>query len=198
MRDESGSNHGCRAWGHVAAATRVVIATLCLSVHGCDSVRGGAVELSWKLRPTSSALPDKFVDCDPGNPIADGRGSVTQIRLHWRVPVQGALIEDSAAWPCRDNHGVTGFDLPAGTADLWITPECVGTGDAAVAASPDTYVAPATVQRMVSVGNTVSLGAVELVVSVSYCQNADPPDLRAPPQRCICDGSEPGARRDAR
>jgi hypothetical protein len=193
MRDESGSNHGCRTWGPVAAAIRVAIATLCLPVHGCDSVQGGAVELSWKLRPTSSALPDKFVDCDPGNPRTEGRGSVTQIRLHWRVPVPGAVIESSAAWSCKDNHGVTGFDLPAGTADLWLTPECGGTGPSAFPALPDTFVAPATVQRAVSVGNTVSLGAVELVVAVSYCQNADPLDPRSPPQRCICDGSDPAA-----
>lgn len=189
MLDESRSNHGCRTRSHVAWAIRVVIATLWLSVHGCDSIHGGAVELSWKLRPASSALPDKFVDCDPGNATTEGRGPVTQIRLHWRVPVEDGVAEGSAAWECNDNHGVTGFDLPKGMADLWVTPECSGTGSNAVPAAPDTYVAPATVQRMVSVGNTVSLGAVELVVAVSYCQNANPPDLRAPPQRCICDGT---------
>ena len=51
----------------VGASTRMAFATvLCLSVHGCEDVRRGAVELSWKLRPASSDLEDKFVDCDSG------------------------------------------------------------------------------------------------------------------------------------
>src|ERR1700759_4155702 len=56
MHDASGSN---REW-----AIRVVAIALCLAVHGCDSVHGGAVELSWKLRPASSGQLEKFVDCD--------------------------------------------------------------------------------------------------------------------------------------
>src|SRR5512144_1737554 len=83
MRHAAGSNHPCRTAGSVARAIRVAIVTLCLPVHGCDNVSGGAVELSWKLRPASSALPDKFVDCDPG-PSDSDRGPVIGIRLHWR------------------------------------------------------------------------------------------------------------------
>src|SRR4051812_28868103 len=52
---------------------RVAIATLCLPVHACDLGNGGAAELSWSLRPASSAVPQKFVGCDAqdsgGNPI---------------------------------------------------------------------------------------------------------------------------------
>lgn len=175
MHDEAGSNHQCRLAGHrkgnraVAWAIRGVVGTLCLLVHGCDAVNGGAVELSWKLRPASSSLSDKFVECDLEK---YGAGSVTGIRLHWRVVGQdGGSIEGSQAWRCEFNHGVTGFDLPEGTADLWVTPDC-GPDEAA----PGTYIAPARVQRDVIRGDTVSLGAIELVVSVSYC------DL----QSCIC------------
>src|ERR1041384_5592032 len=73
MRDDSGSNR-CGAGvarpgpGSVAWLIRVVAGTLYLLVHGCDTVSGGAVELSWKLRPASSSLSDKFVDCDSGKP----------------------------------------------------------------------------------------------------------------------------------
>lgn len=177
MRDESGSNRGCRTASAVAWATRVAIVTLCLAVHGCDDVRGGAVELSWKLRPASSSLADKFVECEPGD-NEKGRGPVTQIRLHWQVDAHGALSGGSQAWRCEYNHGATGFDLPEGTAELWVTPEC-GPPEPAPPepALPETYIAPAIVRRNVIRGDTVSLGAVELVVAVSYC-GAQP---------CICE-----------
>ena len=150
----------------IARATRVAIATgLCLSVHGCADVTGGAVELSWKLRPASSSDDDKFVDCDSGK---DGTGPVKRIRLDWQVGEQSGF--DS--WLCSDNHGVTGFDLPApGEALLSVQPECDGGP-----AEPASYIAPALERRAVILGNTVSLGAVELVVVVSYCEQ----------QVCIC------------
>lgn len=132
-------------------------------------VDGGAVELSWKLRPASSDLPDKFVDCAPG---LEGTNPVTRIRLFWEVEVASGSMTGSESWRCDDNHGVTGFDLPEGSALLWIAPEC-----AAGPASPFTYTAPAPEQRRVISGDTVSLGAVELVLRVSYCGQ----------QPCICE-----------
>lgn len=126
---------------------------------------GGAVELSWKLRPASSELPDKFVTCDSGQPATN---PVTRIRLDWDV--DGTL--GTASWRCDDNHGVTGFDLPAGQAFLSVSPECAG-GRASLA----TYIAPAPIKRRVITGDTVSLGAVEIVLQVSYCNE----------QPCICE-----------
>ena len=46
---------------------------LCLSFTAATNVDGGAVELSWKLRPASSSFADKFVECDSG-PLADTPG----------------------------------------------------------------------------------------------------------------------------
>jgi hypothetical protein len=153
---------------------RVAFTTLCLAVHGCDTVTGGAVELSWKLRPASSSLQDKFVVCDR-SPYP-----VTKIRLHWGGD---SGEEGSQPWDCGANHGVTGFDLADGTANLWVTPECE-TGPA----KPSDYIAPAIVQRSVSRGDTVSLGAVELVVAVTDCQPRDPAEPSpAVPKPCICD-----------
>jgi len=168
----------------LAWTTRLAIAVVSLAVLGCDTVAGGAVELSWKLRPAASKLEDKFVDCDPGQ---DGTQAVAKIRLHWKVDDGGAdpSREGSEAWECRFSHGVTGFELAVGTAQLWITPECV-TGPA----DPITYIAPAVVQRNVALGDTVSLGAVELVVSASYCRHdkaGKPVDSGTPSQPCICD-----------
>lgn len=141
------------------------LSPLVVVLAGCAQVDGGAVELSWKLRPASSSLSDKFVECDSG---LSGTGPVTRIRLDWEVIGRGSGF---ASWRCDDNHGVTGFDLPEGEALLSITPECVeGAPD------PATYTAPAPEQRHVILGDTVSLGAVELVLQVSYCGQ----------QPCIC------------
>src|SRR4051794_6341000 len=78
MHDEPGSNP--RAWSRRTWPRWGVAATLWCLLHGCDTVSGGAVELSWKLRPASSSLEDKFVDCNSGH---DGTGPVARIRLHW-------------------------------------------------------------------------------------------------------------------
>jgi hypothetical protein len=131
----------------------------------CGDVTGGAAELSWKLRPASSALEAKFVDCASDQ---DGTGPVEAIRLHWDVG--GVLGEEQ--WSCGDSHGVTGFALPAGVALFSVEPICL---DGPARAS--SYIAPAAEQRTVIVGNTVSLGAVELVVQVSDCATID----------CICE-----------
>lgn len=146
----------------------VATTVLCLAVHGCVAVDGGAVELSWKLRPASSSLDDKFVRCQSDEP---GTGPVTEIQLDWQIQ-DGSGRAGSQAWRCNDNHGVTGFDLPEGNALLFITPRCA-TGPA----SPAAYTAPAALERNVIPGDTVSLGAVELVLQVSYCGQ----------QPCICE-----------
>ena len=136
---------------------------LCLAVNGCTDVNGGAVELSWKLRPASGST-DIFVDCDS---MIMGTQPVTQIRLDWQVGAETGF----ASWTCTDYHGVTGFDLPKGTALLSVRPVCAA-GDALTS----TYIAPAPEQRAVIVGNTISLGAVELIVEASSCGE----------QPCIC------------
>lgn len=136
---------------------------LCLGVNACTDVNGGAVELSWKLRPASSSN-DIFVDCD-AIPMTN---PVTGIRLSWHVGSETG----SQTWDCTDYHGVTGFDLPVGTAELSVTPRCAN-GDA----TTNTYTAPAPEQRMVIVGSVISLGAVELIVEDTDCSDTHP---------CIC------------
>ena len=116
--------------------------------------------------------PGKFVNCRSGE---DGTGAVTAIRLDWAVDVLvNGVVEqqiDSEAWPCGDSHGVTGFVLPEGSALFSITPLC-DSGPA----DTSSFVSPAAEQRRVIVGDTVSLGALELIVQVSNC------DV----QPCIC------------
>src|SRR6185503_4939683 len=134
----------------------------------CTDVHGGAVELSWTLRPESGDSSDLFVNCDTG---VDGANPVERMRLDWQV----GAITGSASWPCTDYHGVTGFEVPSGSALLTVTPECA-TGDAA----PITYTAPTPQERDVSVGNTVNLGAIEVFVEISDCGSG------VVSQACIC------------
>lgn len=174
MHDNPGSNRECRFTAAVTRMIRVAIATLCLPVHGCDTGEGGAVELSWKLRPASSSLDEKFVDC---NSRREGTGRVAEIELGWTVRTDEAAITGSKRWPCEDNRGATGFELPEGVAELSVAPICAD----GVPAARNTYIAPAIVRRDVIRGETVSLGAIELVVVVSNCG--------APDRPCICTGT---------
>lgn len=99
------------------------------------------------------------------------------MRLEWSVRTEDdRFVSGADEWPCDDSHGVTGFDLPAGTALLSVKPVC-GVAPSEFDALPASYIAPAAEQRRVNLGDTVSLGAVELVVVVSYCGD----------QSCICE-----------
>src|SRR5262245_52458784 len=166
----------CAGMPRVGASTRMALATLlCLSVHGCQNVSGGAVELSWKLRPASASLEEKFVACAAGSKEEDpARGNVIEMRLDWEVSDPGGVRAGFAEWPCTDSHGVTGFDLPEGQALLSITPLCADD----VPADPTSYIAPAAEQRLVIAGDTISLGAVEIIARVTGCSQ---------PPTCICD-----------
>ena len=151
----------------------LTLLALWLCGFACTTADGGAVELSWKLRPASSSSPDKFVDCDSGK---DGTGPVTGIRLEWRA----GEVADFDEWRCADNHGVTGFALPPGPALFSVVPLCEFGP-----ATAGTYIAPSVEQRTMIAGNTVSLGAIELVVYVTYC--GTPPAS----QPCICNPLRP-------
>ncbi len=150
---------------------RIAIATLCLAVHACDLGSGGAVELSWSLRPASGAGSDKFVGCEARDSQNALIRAITRVRLHWQV----GSVTCSHAWSCDANHGATRFEVPPGMANLTLTlecgdptpelPDCADDQPAAL----DTYIAPAIVQRDAIRGEVVTLGAVELVVSNAAC-----------------------------
>lgn len=145
----------------------MIATALYLLVHAsCTDATGGAVELSWQLRPASGTpTTQPFIECTSGLP---GTGPVTGVLLTWDV--EGT--PGSVTFDCIPKHGVTRFVVPPGNALLSIRPVC-----ASGPAAPDTYIAPAPVQRTVNVGDTVSLGAVELVLQVTGC---------SPTQPCIC------------
>jgi hypothetical protein len=146
---------------------------------GCTDVHGGAVELSWTLRPQSGDDVDLFVQCDTG---VVGANPVTFMRLDWSV----GSATGSSFWPCTDYHGVTGFELPVGSAELVITPEC-GSGDIP---PPAEYISPPPQVRDVTVGNTVDLGAIEVFVEISNCvAGSGSSGVGSASQACICSTS---------
>jgi hypothetical protein len=153
----------------VATATLVFLA-----VHGCTDVKGGAVELSWKLRAAAGAQ-DVFVSCTSDGTLTNSAGAALQgtgqlkfIRLGWTGSGSDSAFVD---FNCSASHGVTTFIVPPGETYLSVEPRC----DGDVLPRDRTYVAPPPVVRTVIAGDTVSLGAVELVLQVSNCT-----------QPCVC------------
>jgi len=118
--------------------------------YGCTNVTGGAVELSWSLHGTD------------GKPVDCGVAGVGRIRLEWQV----GTVQRFDAWPCDDSRAVTGFDLPAGDALLWVVPECVS-GQPADASF---YQSPAPVARTITEGDVVELHAI--VIQLPSCTGA--------------------------
>lgn len=184
MHPVSGSNRAARPARSLWI--RIAFATLCLPVHGCDLGSGGAVELSWSLRPASGAGSDKFVGCEARDSQNNVIREITRVRLHWQV---GGMT-CSHAWSCDANHGATRFEVPRGMADLTLTLEC---GDPTPGlpeceddhpADPSTYIAPAIVQRDAIRGQVVTLGAVELVVSEAACPACPCTCPFGPPPTC--------------
>ena len=135
------------------AVAWAIRALVCLSVHGCTTATGGAVELSWKLKGASGTNTN-FIDCGK-------TGIPAEIRLAWTDDVGSG----SAEWDCSLGQGVTGFALHPGQALLEVIPICASE----VPAASDTYIAPAPEQRAVIAGDTISLNAVELVLRPTIC-----------------------------
>jgi hypothetical protein len=129
---------------------------LCLSLHAsCADVSGGAVELSWLLRPADG---NESVCSDQSCCLSSG---VSQMRLNWSVDGNPG----SDAWRCDDNRAVTKFEIPPGEATLWVAPEC-----SCGIPCTDKYEAPPPVVRTLVVGEVVSLNAVVVQVQVpSIC-----------------------------
>lgn len=172
MHPVSGSNRAARPARSLWI--RIAVATSCLAGSACDLGSGGAVELSWSLRPASGPGGDKFVGCEARDSQNNLLRAITRVRLHWQV--DGMTC--SHAFSCDANHGATRFEVPPGIADLTLTLECGDPTPGLPAcaedqpAAPDTYLAPAIVQRDSIRGEVATLGAVELVVSVAACPGA--------------------------
>jgi hypothetical protein len=124
----------------------VALATLLsCGLHGCTNVSGGAVELSWSLEDADGT----HLDCP---------AEVARIRLWW----QGDQGLHGSSWPCKDNRGVTGFEIPTGANQLWVTPECPDSSTPSAA----TFVSPPPIVRTFAEGDVVELHAIVMQLVV--------------------------------
>jgi hypothetical protein len=166
---------------------------------GCTSASGGAVDLSWRLKPApgfseESMVGNTFVDCDNNGNLTDsmgnsikGVGQLTAIRLYWQVGDQlGPPDEmDTQDFPCSTENGVTKFEIPVGNALLYVAPLC-GSGSSMTEASSCAYTAPAAVERTMVAGQTVELGALEIVVDVGTGSAGFNSCMSQKETTCIC------------
>ncbi len=129
----------------------VALATLLMSfaLHGCASVTGGAVELSWNLETLDGSNID---DCDSMR--------IGRMRLWWQVDG----MRDSRDYDCSANHAVTKFEVPEGDALLWVEPQCANGSPVAAA----DYIAPPPLARTINLGDVVELHAVVIEIDVPH------------------------------
>jgi hypothetical protein len=113
--------------------------------------------LSWALRSTRDV---EIKDCAKNN--------IEFIRLWWDTGTTPVYVK----FPCKENHGVTAFDVPAGRVSLWVSPEC----HAGREPPAEMFVTPPPIVREMAVGEAVTLDAVLLVVKIDDCAA----------QTCIC------------
>ena len=131
---------------------------------GCVDVKGGAVELAWRIFAPSGAFC-----CSSKNPCHAAGAQV--VRLHLRP---GSCMADELplhSFACSDVQSSTAFDiLPEGT-------YCI-TVDAADAAGAAVAVGPGPIFREVTRGEVVELGAIAL--TVTDAQKCPPDDSQCP------------------
>lgn len=148
----------------VPTRTRPLIVAIAMlvwpTIHGCDSVTGGAIEASWYLRDVGGAQTS----------CADAH--VGTVRLWWEVErtVDGSVNRTRRydAWTCGDTRGVTGFDLPPGPASLWLEPVC----DSGNAPAEGTYRTPSPIVRTITEGEVITLVTQLVEVRAADCGTA--------------------------
>lgn len=129
----------------------------------CTDPSQGAVEVSWSLQVPAGA----GVSCE--------EALVESMRLYWRV--DGAVA--FKAWPCERAHAVTTFEVPVGSAELWMEPACAN----GQAAAEGTFFAPAPLVRDIAAGEVVRIDAV--VVQLVTPTNESPTTFCAE-NTCVC------------
>lgn len=129
--------------------------TVLLATAACTDVNGGAVEVSWDLREIGGA----DLDCE------DAR--VARIRLWWEDALGSVRYDE---FECRDDRGVTRFQLEPGDAALWLSPVCEDGTEAAVTS----YRAPAPIVRAITVGDVITLDTQVIEVRRVACTDEEP------------------------
>lgn len=124
----------------------------CPAVHGCTTVEGGAVEISWNLRNVD------------GSGVSCGAANVLTIDLF----IDDDLPDGYVEFPCGDERGVTRFDVAPGQAQLWLQPGC------ADGLAPVAYRAPPPIVRTITEGEVITLDTQLIEVRAGNCLPEDP------------------------
>lgn len=133
------------------------------AVHGCTTVEGGAVEISWNLRNVDGT----GVSCEAAD--------VVTINLNFRVTNEdGTTSTRDEPFPCEDERGVTGFVLQPGETPLWLRPACEE-------GTPIAYRAPPPIVRTITEGEVITLDTQLIEVRAGNCLPEDP---------CTCGSGE--------
>ena len=127
----------------------------------CVGIDGGASELTWSLR----TFQGESSDCS--------EAKIDKIRLCWNA------IDDQATgcrpgkfreFACREETGVTLFEIPPGPTRFHVEPLCQD----GIAARLGTYQVPPEIVRTVREGEVVTLDALLIVVTdPTLCTGAD-------------------------
>ena len=135
---------------------------------GCVDIDGGAVELSWSIR-TAGGQPS---DCELRNPDTP---DVEEVWICWAAQGQttdacftgdGAEPARFAAFPCQDEHGVTGFEIESGPTLIWVQPVC-----SAQRLPPlDRVEVPPPILRDMVEGQVAALNALLILAEDDACQ----------------------------
>lgn len=145
-----------------------------VSVVACVDVNGGAAELSWTLRDFEGK---PISGDDPACTITN----IGEVRLNWKAATSDGddelIADDSEEFPCIDNRGVTGFDIPPGRQMLWIEPIC--REEMAIIGK---YEVPPPIVRTVEEGTVITLDALLIVAD---------PDCTCPSSPTSCPATTP-------
>ena len=138
-----------------SSKTRVLLALLAvLSLESiqCVAIDGGASELAWSLR----TFAGESSNCD--------KAKIEQMRLCWNSLADvepGCRPGQFRDFECREETGVTLFEIPEGSTKFNVLPLCQD----GLPAAPETYQGPAEIVRTVREGEVVTLDALLILVT---------------------------------
>jgi hypothetical protein len=126
----------------------------------CVEVEGGAVELAWVLR---TPLGHAVSSCECANPPIKW----VRLRLAGR---SGAVLgtdpcagRDACRFACKGSNGTTPLDIPEGEYDISVEPLDASGG--LITREDGTRATPEPITRTVSWGQSVDMGAVQIVTA---------------------------------
>lgn len=130
----------------------------------CVGIDGGASELTWSLRTFEGEPFEDEEKCRNKNV------KINKVRLCWNEATNadtGCRLGKFRDFDCKEETGVTLFEIEPGPTRFWIEPLCEprAPGADSLPALPNTYQVPPEIVRTVKEGEVVTLDALLIVVT---------------------------------